>query len=472
MTDSNTPEVSTNDKRLRAVSTDFGQVFTSSPMGVAQPTRADELQRVVSHCSANNIHVVARGMSHSASGQCLTNQGVVIDTKQMTHIHSLNFDGEKGEVKVDAGITWEALVRHSLKHGATPPVLTDWQKLTVGGTLSTGGLGFMSHVSGVQADSVVSMSVVTGTGDMLECSESENRDLFDLVRGGLGQYGLIATATIQLTKAPKKMHVVKLLISDTAEFHVLMQNLQQQEHYECIHAFLIPHTRAEFLKKLGEEACQKYADELQALEAKSGFSYFVELVKYEYDDTDFALGELPQNDFLHYELDDYFDYVTKEPPLIKTQKEKGITAHPELAVFIPQSTFKAFMQGLLDVHREQDMGEGPVLIIPMTRSLIKPSALVVPEEDFYFVGILRNAYPNTEATVKRLTELNESLYAQALRLGGKRYACDSLRFPSSHQEWQTHFGALWQAVSSGKAKFDPQSTFKSLLTVHTQQGEC
>ncbi|NEQ34942.1 MAG: FAD-dependent oxidoreductase [Okeania sp. SIO3I5] len=139
---------------IKTVSTDFGRVFYSQPKGCAIPKSLNDLIEVVKGCYDSQTPIIPRGMSHSASGQCLSQSGVVIDMKQMNNIHDIEFDGEKGFIKADAGITWERLIKACLEQKAAPPVLTDWQKLTVGGTISTGGLGFMSHLYGIQADIV------------------------------------------------------------------------------------------------------------------------------------------------------------------------------------------------------------------------------------------------------------------------------------------------------------------------------
>ena len=112
------------------------------------------------------------------------------------------------------------------------------------------------------------------------------------------------------------------------------------------------------------------------------------------------------------------------------------------------------------------MGEGPVLIMPIAGDLIENSAFVKLEGDFYFIGILRNAFPNTQEQIAHLTKLNEQLYQFALTLNGKRYPCDSLAYPKTAIEWEAHFGDKWCFVREGKAKYDPNHRLKSLLTMH------
>ncbi len=73
-----------------------------------------------------------------------------------------------------------------------------------------GGVGFMSHSHGVQSAYVEEMDVVTGLGDIVSCNSESNADLFDSMRGGLGQCGVITSATIPLIHAPNQITILKV----------------------------------------------------------------------------------------------------------------------------------------------------------------------------------------------------------------------------------------------------------------------
>ena len=77
---------------------------------------------------------------------------------------------------MQAGIKWRALVEHLAPQRLSPPVLTNNLDVTVGGTLSMGGLGVASWRYGTQADNCLELEVVTGTGEIVRCSdERESR---------------------------------------------------------------------------------------------------------------------------------------------------------------------------------------------------------------------------------------------------------------------------------------------------------
>jgi cytokinin dehydrogenase len=81
-----------------------------------------------------------------------------------------------------AGATWSGVLAATLPFGLTPPVLADYLRLSVGGTLTVGGVGAMTARHGLQADNVLELDVVTGRGDLLTCSPERHPDLFDAVR--------------------------------------------------------------------------------------------------------------------------------------------------------------------------------------------------------------------------------------------------------------------------------------------------
>lgn len=65
-----------------------------------------------------------------------------------------------------------------------------------------------------QVDNVIELEVVTGDGRLLRCSADANSALFDAVRGGLGQFGVITEARIPLRKALPNVRTYTLTYED------------------------------------------------------------------------------------------------------------------------------------------------------------------------------------------------------------------------------------------------------------------
>ena len=160
------------------MSTDFALTITSQPLGILCPTNLEDVSSAIRMALELNLPLAARGslVSHSAGGQAQANNGIVID---MSNISSVEFIDNDKAIKCGPGVYWYEVIRQTLEKGLMPPVINDYQYLSVGGTMSMGGVGFMSHQYGLQAAYVDEMEVVTGRGDIVTCTSDVNTDLFD-----------------------------------------------------------------------------------------------------------------------------------------------------------------------------------------------------------------------------------------------------------------------------------------------------
>ena len=96
--------------------------------------------------------------------------------------------------------------------------MPDAMILSVGGTLSVGGIGETSYRFGAQVDHVVELDVVTGTGELVTCSEEREAELFSMVLAGLGQCGIIVRARLRLLEAPNSVVMRTMTYDDLSTF--------------------------------------------------------------------------------------------------------------------------------------------------------------------------------------------------------------------------------------------------------------
>jgi len=160
------------------MSRDFALTITSHPKAVFRPMNLVDVASAIRMASELNLPLAARGslVSHSAGGQAQANDGIVID---MSCLSSVEFIDNDKAIKCGPGTFWDDVIRQTLQKGLMPPVINDYQYLSVGGTISMGGVGFMSHQYGLQAAYVNEMEVITGCGDIVKCTSDINKDLFN-----------------------------------------------------------------------------------------------------------------------------------------------------------------------------------------------------------------------------------------------------------------------------------------------------
>src|SRR5262249_39503511 len=118
--------------------------------------------------------------------------------------------------------------------------LTDYLELTVGGTLSVGGLGGASHRCGAQVDQALELEVVAGTGEVVTCSLSRERELFEAALAGLGQCGIIARARLRLVPADTKARVFRLLYDTPGAMMHDAGLLVAEERCSHLAGYLVP----------------------------------------------------------------------------------------------------------------------------------------------------------------------------------------------------------------------------------------
>ena len=143
-------------------------------------------------------------------------------------------------MSVEAGATWSDVLAATLPAGLTPPVLPDYLELSVGGTLAVGGVGGTTSMFGMVSDTVAELDVVTGRGEMLTCSPARNADLFDMVRAGLGQVGVITRATLRCVAAPREVRQFLLSYPTLAAMLHDARLLAGDDRFDVVKGAILP----------------------------------------------------------------------------------------------------------------------------------------------------------------------------------------------------------------------------------------
>ncbi len=143
-------------------------------------------------------------------------------------------------IVVEAGATWVSVLEATLKHGLTPPVLTNYLGLSIGGTIAIGGIGGASSSHGLQTDHVLELDVVTGGGQELTCSASANADLFDAIRGGLGKCAIVTRATLRLVRAPTHVRRFQLFYPDLAALMADQRRALGERRFDQLQGAILP----------------------------------------------------------------------------------------------------------------------------------------------------------------------------------------------------------------------------------------
>jgi cytokinin dehydrogenase len=400
---------------------DYGHIVHRVPLAVLRPGSVADVQKLVRFANRHGLTVAMRGQGHSTYGQAQAS-GVVIDSSTLAAIHRVGAD----HVVVDAGVRWLELIKAVLARGLTPPVATDYLGLSVGGTLSVGGIGGATSHHGLLVDNVLSLEVVTGTGELVRCSPAVRPDLFHAVLGGLGQFGVIVRATVRLVPAATTARVYHLTYPDLASLTAAQR---------------VALGRFSYL-------------EGQVTPSSSGWAYLLEGVVYYTppsapDDSELLAGlgpaditEMP-----------YFDWLNRIYDLVQQLMALRLPG-PWINLFLPDSATDSYVSELLATTAPADVG-GVVLLYPVPRALIRQPFVRLPDSPVVFLlALLRAVSPPDDAETQRLIAVNRAQYDQAVAVGGTHYPVGAV--PLTPADWRAHFGDQWPAFRAAKRRYDPR----------------
>jgi FAD/FMN-containing dehydrogenase len=103
-----------------------------------------------------------------------------------------------------------------------------------------GGIGGTTAQHGMQSDNVLELDVVTGRGEKITCSPLGNADLFQTVRAGLGQVGIITRATLKLVPAPEKARRYVLTYPDMRTLLTDERLLTAEDRFDAVQGAILP----------------------------------------------------------------------------------------------------------------------------------------------------------------------------------------------------------------------------------------
>ena len=176
--------------------TDAGGTAYGMPHGVVLARSAAQISQLLQAAQRFRVPVTVRGGGLTTEGESVAFGGVLLDMNGMSRV--LAIDKAALSVRTEAGIHWHALAevlhREQLDYLSAPLNMTS----SVGGTLGVGGIDVNSPRLGCSADQALSLQVVTPTGEIVECSDEHNAELFRRVILGYGQFGVITEATLRV----------------------------------------------------------------------------------------------------------------------------------------------------------------------------------------------------------------------------------------------------------------------------------
>ena len=185
---------------------------------VAWPTTGEQVARLLRYANTNRIPVVPYGGGTGVMGAAApVNSCIVLNLRRMDRIIGISEVDltarlQPGVILHDAH---ESMKRSGLRLGHDP-----WSRpiATVGGAISTDGVGYTAAAHGSMGQQVLGLEVALASGELLRTravpKPSAGPSLDHLFIGSEGTLGVITEATVQATRAPESRSMLSYVFPE------------------------------------------------------------------------------------------------------------------------------------------------------------------------------------------------------------------------------------------------------------------
>ncbi|WP_162580363.1 FAD-binding protein [Variovorax sp. PBS-H4] len=460
---------------MKQVLDDVHSQLNPTPVAhLCRPRTLSELQAAVRRAAIAGQRISVSGGRHAMGGQQFAVDSLHIDTRGLDRV--LKTDPSAGLLQIEAGAQWPRIVEAT--HAMDAAGQGRWgirQKQTGVDDVTLGGsIAANAHGRGLAmqplGNDIEDLTLVDARGDVVFCSRTHNAELFSLVIGGYGLFGIVYAATLRLCPRLLVRRVVDVLDLDDAVNAVFRRAdegcaygdfqfaIDSQDHHFLRRGVLACYKPAELDGTRGHAAADLAPDAwLQLLELahhdkQAAFAQYAR----HYLDTHGAVYGSDTMQLSTY-IPSYADFLASRQPAKKAFVKETLVIGEH---YVPRHRLLAFMQQARDILRVF----GTEVIYGTIRSILRDTTSYLPwaKEDFACI-IFNLRTPHDDTGRARTADTFRALIDASAALGGSFYLTYH-RHASAAQVRRCYpqFGA-WLAK---KLEHDPHELFVSTWYMH------
>lgn len=179
------------DDASRLNQTHIAEIYSVSN---ARGSAEDQLRHYVQHACNRKLSLSIAGTRHTMGGQTFTPGGAVLN---MLGLRQMHLDEQRNILHVQAGACWSDILPYLDERHRSVQSMQSNNSFSVGGSLGANCHGWQP-VSSPIASTVVAFRLLLADGTILRCSREEYAELFSLVLGGYGLFGIVIDAELAI----------------------------------------------------------------------------------------------------------------------------------------------------------------------------------------------------------------------------------------------------------------------------------
>lgn len=189
-----------------------------TPVQAVVPVAADtarairQLQALLAQARTRHLPVSIAGARHSMGGHTIAAHGIQIDMRPFRRMH---LDTASGVLTVGSGALWAEVIPYLNRYGRSVATMQSDNAFSVGGSLSVNCHGWQHNRPPIAA-TVVSFRLLRADGTVVSCSRRQNAELFRLVLGGYGLFGVLLE--VRLRTVPNEIYAFRRVLVPAASY--------------------------------------------------------------------------------------------------------------------------------------------------------------------------------------------------------------------------------------------------------------
>lgn len=413
-----------------------------------------EIAELLARARGARLPVAIAGARHSMGGQSLVEGGIVLDTTPLAWIE---IDEQRRTARVGAGTTWDALLAELDPRGLSVAIMQSNDSFTVGGSISVDCHGWQTGRPPI-ASSVNAMRVMTADGRVHDVSRTQDSELFSLVLGGYGLFGVILE--VELALVPNVRYEVERIVVPTAQYaDVFAREVAGDPDVEMAFGRLSIVPDDDFLGEAILTYFRPSADQsvLPAMDG-AGLGQLRRIVFR-------ASAEGPEGKKLRWQAERRFGELLASREVTRNSLlSEGVDVYENRSAdstdvlheyFVPRAELGAFVRRIATIVREHD---GNLLNVTIRDVRSDPDAVLRYADQDMFALVMLFEQRFDEAAEGRMTAMTRALVDAALDHGGRHYL--PYRLHATDAQMRRAYPQL-DELFARKRELDPDELFQN-----------